>query len=536
MSKIKLTGSNSGYVEISSAADAGNLTLSLPTAGTALLSNAGNVFTGITTFTGVNITDDITFTGASYNVVWDKSDNQLEFGDNTKLSFGASSDLQIFHDGNNSFINEVGSGSLYVRAQNTFNLQKAGTSDFMLKTTTDGAVDLYFANSKKFETTNTGAVVTGICTATSFSGSGEGLTRTTQLSHRNKARNGAMKVSQRGTTFSPTTSDTYLIDGWMTQHGSAGNLDCTVTQSTDAPAGFSKSLKITPDSTNTPSGSQNGMLAQRLEGQDFQDLAFGTSDAKTITVSWYAKTSATGAGNYTVKVEYHSGSANYAVNKLFAFTTTWTRYTYTIPATGTATTNGIVDSNGYGFRIEYHLFSGPDDVASQFTQWTLNPTPTYKVISGQKNFMDNTSNELYITGLQIEVGDIATPFEHRSYGDTLMNCYRYYAKIFTNTSDFPFGVGYKYSAGAHACSVQLPTMLRGTPTCTFDNLRIRGGHTGGSNQEDNVTGIGGMSYSNANFQSFTANTTSNNTSIGQTVVLTNSVSNNTSYIAFDAEL
>ena len=80
-----------------------------------------------------------------------------------------------------------------------------------------------------------------------------------QLSNRNKARNGEMKISQRGTTFSPTTSEMYLIDGWMTQHGSSGNLDCTVTQSTDAPAGFSKSLKITPDSTNTPSGSQNGM-------------------------------------------------------------------------------------------------------------------------------------------------------------------------------------------------------------------------------------------------------------------------------------
>ena len=92
MSKIKLTGSNSGYVEISSAADAGNLTLALPTAGTTLLSNADNVFSGITTFTGLNITDDVTFNGASYNVVWDKSDNQLEFGDNAKLSFGASSD------------------------------------------------------------------------------------------------------------------------------------------------------------------------------------------------------------------------------------------------------------------------------------------------------------------------------------------------------------------------------------------------------------------------------------------------------------
>ena len=255
-----------------------------------------------------------------------------------------------------------------------------------------------------------------------------------QLSNRNKARNGEMKISQRGTTFSPTTSNMYLIDGWMTQNGSSGNLDCTVTQSTDAPAGFAKSLKITPDSTNTPSGSQNGMLAQRLEGQDFKDLAFGTSDAKPVTVSWYAKTSATGAGNYTVKVEYHSGSANYAVNKLFAFTTTWTRYTYTIPATGTATSVGIRDDKELGFRVEYHLFAGPDDVASQFTQWTVNPTPTYKVISGQKNFMDNTNNELYITGLQIEVGDTPTSFEHISYGEELRRCERYYEVHWQNTN------------------------------------------------------------------------------------------------------
>ena len=268
----------------------------------------------------------------------------------------------------------------------------------------------------------------GTCTAKLTSAGGG------QLSHRNKARNGEMKVSQRGTTFSPTTSAIYLIDGWMTQHGSSGNLDTTVTQSTDAPPGFSKSLKITPDSTLTPSGSLNGMLAQRLEGQDFQDLAFGTSDAKPVTVSWYAKTSATGAGNYTVKVEYSNGTNNYAVNKLFAFTTTWTRYTYTIPATGTATSVGIRDDKELGFRVEYHLFSGSDDFHSQFTQWTINPSPTYKVISGQKNFMDNTNNELYITGLQIEVGDTATSFEHRSYGEELRRCERYYEVHWQNTN------------------------------------------------------------------------------------------------------
>ena len=264
----------------------------------------------------------------------------------------------------------------------------------------------------------------GTCTAKITSAGGG------QLSHRNKARNGEMKVSQRGTTFSPTTSTVYLMDGWQTNHGSGGNLDTTVTHSDDAPAGFTKSLKITPDSTLTPTASHNGLIAQYLEGQDFQDLAFGTSDAKPVTVSWYAKTSATGAGNYTVKVEYRDASGNsYGVNKLFAFTTTWTRYSYTIPATGTSTTNGIRNDNGLGFRVEYHLFAGPDDFHSQFTQWTLNPSPTYKVISGQKNFMDNTNNELYITGLQIEVGDTMTEYEHISLGEELMRCYRYYYRL-----------------------------------------------------------------------------------------------------------
>ena len=303
----------------------------------------------------------------------------------------------------------------------------------------------------------------GTCTAklTSIGGGG--------LSHRNKARNGAMKISQRGTTFSPTTSTMYLLDGWQTNNGSSGNLDTTVTQSTDAPAGFSKSLKITPDSTLTPSASQNGLIAQYLEGQDFQDLAFGTSDAKPITVSWYAKTSATGAGNYTVKVEYRDASNNnYAVNKLFAFTTTWTRFTYTIPATGTATTNGIVDNNTRGFRVEFHLFSGPDDVHSLFTQWTINPTPTFKVIPGQKNFMDNTNNELYITGLQIEVGDTATTFEHKRFSDELRDCQRYFQKSY-NYDDAVGSSGVQgwfqwRRDGGNRPHIPMMTSMRSTPT------------------------------------------------------------------------
>ena len=330
----------------------------------------------------------------------------------------------------------------------------------------------------------------GTCTAKITSVNGG-----SQLSHRNKARNGAMKISQRGTTFSPTTSTVHLIDGWRTDHGSSGNLDCTVTQSTDAPAGFTKSLKITPDTTLTPSGSQNGLLAHYFEGQDFQDLAFGTSDAKPITVSWYAKTSATGAGNYTVKVDYFDGNNYYAVNKLFAFTTTWTRYTYTIPATGTATTNGIRDTNTMGIKVEYHLFAGPDDVHSQFTQWANNPIPTFKVISGQKNFMDNTSNELYITGFQVEVGDTATSFEHRSVGDELRRCERYYEVHWQNTNaNNPAGShndGYNaicagVNLGSHSYfAFKYRTQKRAAPTISYSGkFRVIGGGSGSNKVPD----------------------------------------------------
>ena len=149
MSKIKLTGSNSGYVEIDSAADAGNLTLSLPTSGTRLLSNTDNVFSGITTTGQLDINgsidvsstsvfnDDLTLTGASYNVVWDKSDNQLEFGDSAKLAFGASSDLQIFHDTsatNNVISGHTGSLNLRNYDTNSTNINLAARNDILLQT------------------------------------------------------------------------------------------------------------------------------------------------------------------------------------------------------------------------------------------------------------------------------------------------------------------------------------------------------------------------------------------------------------------
>ena len=216
MSKIKLTGSNSGYVEISSAADAGNLTLVLPTSGTALLGNGNNVYTGITTFS-----NDVKFEGASYDVVWDKSDNQLEFGDNAKLSFGASPDLQIYHDGSASNIKDTGTGHINIWS-NEVRMIDAGGSEYMFRAFENGAVQLFYDysshNTPKLQTSATGVTVDGIVNATSFSGSGEGLTRTTQLSHRNLIQNGNFAIFQRFLPGSQVTCNNgtnfYCMDRW----------------------------------------------------------------------------------------------------------------------------------------------------------------------------------------------------------------------------------------------------------------------------------------------------------------------------------
>ena len=141
-----------------------------------------------------------------------------------------------------------------------------------------------------------------------------------------------------------------------------------------------------------------------------------------------------------------------------------------------------------------------------------------------------------MTGVQLQPGPVCTPFINETYGETLMKCYRYYVRLYQNTSDFAFGYGYKYAGQASAISVPLPTRMRTTPTPSFSGLRIRGMNMSGANNAEDVTSLTGSSFSYGNFQSFTANTNTDQGGVGQAVMLTNNASNNTSYIAFDAEM
>ena len=123
--------------------------------------SANNGWITLSTLTGGNtFDDDVTFTGASYNVVWDKSDNALEFADNAKCTFGAS-DLQIYHDGSTSYIDDAGTGNLYLRGSASIELRKAGSTEKMLYAEPDAAVELYYDSVKVFATEDNGIYVYG---------------------------------------------------------------------------------------------------------------------------------------------------------------------------------------------------------------------------------------------------------------------------------------------------------------------------------------------------------------------------------------
>ena len=490
MSKIKLTGSNSGYVEIASAADAGNLTLTLPTGGTALLSNAGNVFSGITTTGQLDINgsidvsstsvfnDDLTLTGASYNVLWDKSDNQLEFGDNAKLSLGDSSDLQLYHNGNNSYV-KSSTGSLWLGVNNYLNI--AGGSDFgtyMARFLDAGAVELYFNHGKKFETTNTGAIVTGICTATSFSGSGEGLTRTTQYSHRNVIVNGAMQVAQRGS--SSASSDYGSVDRMKMTTANLDQLAFLQKQTSDGPDGFKNCFEFdvtTPE--NALDADDLVYVRYLVERHDLVPFFNANGTGKNFTLSFYVKAYQT--GTYQVAIYKSQGPRFIARTYTIASSGVWQRVVLNFP--GDTNTSGMDAASSTGFQISWIFAAGTNYTSgSTPTTWGGWPGNPGFAAGHAVNVASSANNYFRITGIQLELGDIATPFEHRSVGEELLRCQRY-CQVYTNPK--LRGVRGGNTGDFHRLGMPLMTPLRTDPSATWSGTQsIYDGGTTAS-----VTGI-----------------------------------------------
>ena len=284
---------------------------------------------------------------------------------------------------------------------------------------------------------------------------------------KNKLINGAMIISQRGTSFDVNTSSDYTLDRFQLANSGSVTYDVTVTQDSSAPDGFRKSLKISPDTVETSmSDSENAMIMTKLEGQDLQDFAFGTHSAKKLTISFYAKSGSQNSNHqYTLQIRKYDDSNNRnMVNRAFTVTTSWQRYTMTFDGD---TAENIRNDNATGMQIIWHLATGPNDIHGASTTFgrTVNSS-LYSGVTGQSNFLDNTSNEFYLTGCQLEVGENATEFEHRQYGEELALCQRYFTVFPGRSGGVPFWQGYMGASYGY-CSIPIPNFnMRVLPTPT----------------------------------------------------------------------
>lgn len=276
------------------------------------------------------------------------------------------------------------------------------------------------------------------------------------LSNRNVIINGAMQVAQRGTSFTNPSVSAYTLDRWSTVYSHDGAVD--VSQSTTAPAGFKNSLKIDVTTADSSlSSSQYYILQQPIEGQNLSHLNYGSSDAKEVTISFWVRSNKT--GTYYVEIQT-SGSQELARPYTINTANTWEHKTLTWIANTDFT---ITETNASGVVLYWWLAGGSAYTGSPLaTTWANNTNR----ITGQTNFLDSTSNEFYLTGVQMEVGDTATPFEHQSYGDELARCQRYFNKIVPTQggSNQSVGAGTYYSSTSFYCSISFNTTMRTTPS------------------------------------------------------------------------
>ena len=348
-----------------------------------------------------------------------------------------------------------------------------------------------------------------------------GETLTNQPSGRkNLVTNGAMQVAQRATSatgLGANDSTAKTLDRWKFYSSSAGRL--TMTQTADGPSGFANCMKLDCTTADTSIAAGEYIILQHCsEGQDLQQIKKGTSDAELITVSFYVKANAV----FNFGVELFDNDNTRQITKLFATTTDWVKHSITFPAD---TTGAFDDDNALSLGLNFWLHAG-----STFAGGTLNSSSwasstNANRAAGISSFYSSTDNEFFLTGVQMEIGSQATPFEHRSFGEELSLCSRYYTDIVRADNKTAHLIGYAQTASVARFGFHVP--MRAAPTIVETNFMVL--YAGGS--EEAITSVDDISKDNQ-FVSFRGNVSANLTA-GQAVAL---FSAGAATLTFDAEL
>jgi len=326
------------------------------------------------------------------------------------------------------------------------------------------------------------------------------------LGRRNLVINGAMQIAQRATSSTGfvATANYLTVDRFKLENGSSGTF--TVSQSTDSPTEFANSLKF--DCTTADASPDYFLIVHRMEGQNLQHLQKGTSSSKQTTLSFHVKSNKT--GTYQVNLRDVDNSRIIGKTYTISAANTWEKKTVTFAGD----TSGVLDNdNGNSMQLEWWLASG--------STYNSGSTPTaWEAISNGDRAAGlnvaigaSTSDEFYITGIQFEVGDTATDFEHRSFEEELRLCSRYYRKIGRHMGGGR--EGYSSSAVTFYPGMRLVGNDAANIVTTLSAGGVMYSRGGVNNSTGTLNGTVGISTGATN-QAFTASFSHNGASTGST--------------------
>jgi len=278
--------------------------------------------------------------------------------------------------------------------------------------------------------------------------------------------NGAMQVAQRSTSVAAIGSGNsgyHTIDRWYFSEVGAPVGEFTMSQDSGLSAvgmPFDYAMKIdcttAEDYTDVNSDMQ---ILTRLEAQNFQHIKYGSADAEDMIFSFYTKGNK--AGTMCVTVTQPDGSRQYVTEVSITGNGSWERKSITIPGD----TSGVINNdNGAGFHIRFVLTAGTGKDDATAGSWVADSGDD--ATSNQTNFLDNTANNLWITGVQLEVGSALTDYDHQLIENVLRLCYRFYIRVVSTGSNMPVGSGYSTSTTSLRGMIPTPVTMRFAPAIT----------------------------------------------------------------------
>jgi hypothetical protein len=277
---------------------------------------------------------------------------------------------------------------------------------------------------------------------------------------KNRIINGAMVIDQRnaGASVTITSSGTYSLDRWAGWMSAASKY--SIQQSTTAPAGFTKSLKVTSLSAYSVSASDYFLINQPIEGVNVSDFGWGTASASTVVLSFWVQSSLTGtfAGSLLNSAQNRSYPFTYTIST----TNTWEQKTITVVGDTSGT---WLTTNGVGIFVELSIGMG-SNYNGTANSWQ---TGQYLSATGATSVVGTNGATFYITGVQLEKGSTATSFDYRPYGTELALCQRYFWKIGGTAAYEQIAMGLVDATTQVNCITLMPVAMRAAPSVGYSS-------------------------------------------------------------------